>query len=155
MPCTLNYYLGWLMWCNVCVSYEPSYKTTLPRKLFAVRHSRPSGSASRKLCTNINQPYLIWAAVLCHACSSTKLGTNDAWTHNPIDQGVDNKKIYTVHDDLKLLRRWSPAGQLIFLLKLLLLVAVSTNTGLCDSSNSNCQTGDPRWDKIQLLRAAV
>ena len=20
----------------------------------------------RKLCTNINQPYLIWAAVLCH-----------------------------------------------------------------------------------------
>ena len=39
------------------------------------------------------------------SCSSTKLGTNDAWTHNPIDQGVDNKKIYTVHDDLKLLRR--------------------------------------------------
>ena len=34
------------------------------------------------------------------SCSSTKLGTKDAGTHNQIDQGVDGKKIYTVHDDL-------------------------------------------------------
>ena len=26
---------------------------------------RPNESALRKICTSINQPYLIWAAVLC------------------------------------------------------------------------------------------
>ena len=27
---------------------------------------RPNESALRKICTSINQPYLIWAAVNCH-----------------------------------------------------------------------------------------
>ena len=27
---------------------------------------RPNESALRKICTSINQPYLIWAAVHCH-----------------------------------------------------------------------------------------
>ena len=39
---------------------------------FAVRYFRPNGSALRKLCTNINQPYLIWAAVLCRHVPPTK-----------------------------------------------------------------------------------
>ena len=75
------------------------------------------------------------------SCSSTKLGTKDAGTHNPIDQGVDNKNIYTVHDDLKLLQRWSPAGQLIFLLKLLLLVAVSTKLDYATAAKTTAKQG--------------
>ena len=33
IPCaTLNYYLGWLMWCKVCISYENLTRATVPRK---------------------------------------------------------------------------------------------------------------------------
>ena len=39
---------------------------------FAVRYFKPNESALRKLCTNINQPYLIWAAVLCRHVPPTK-----------------------------------------------------------------------------------
>ena len=57
---TLNYYLGWLMRCKVCFSYEPSYKINGAAEIqFAVRYFRSNESALRKLCTNINQPYLI------------------------------------------------------------------------------------------------
>ena len=61
IPCaTLNYYLGWLMWCKACVSYEPSYMDNGAAEIqFAVRYFRSNESALRKLCTNINQPYLI------------------------------------------------------------------------------------------------
>ena len=67
IPCaTLNYYLGWLMRCKVCTSYEPSYKNNSAAKIqSAVRYFRPNESALYKLCTNIDQPYLIWAAALC------------------------------------------------------------------------------------------
>ena len=70
-PCaTLNYYLGWLVWCKVCVSYEPSYKNNGAAEIqLAVRYFRSNESALRKLCTNINQPYLIWAAVSLSSCS--------------------------------------------------------------------------------------
>ena len=74
IPCAiLNYYLGWLMWCNVCISYEPFYKNNGAAEIqFAVRYFRSNESALRKLCTNINQPYLIWAAVLCRHVPPTK-----------------------------------------------------------------------------------
>ena len=53
------------MWCKACVSYEPSYMDNGAAEIqFAVRYFGPNESALRKLCTNINQPYLIWAAVL-------------------------------------------------------------------------------------------
>ena len=74
-PHTLfHYYLGWLMWRKVCISYEPSYKNNGDAEIqFAVRYFRPNESALYKLCTNINQPYLIWAAVLdLSSCSSNK-----------------------------------------------------------------------------------
>ena len=63
---TLNYCLDWLMWCEVCISYGAA------KIQFSVRYFRTKESALRKLCTNINQPYLIWAAVLCRHFPSTK-----------------------------------------------------------------------------------
>ena len=38
----------------------------------AAHYSRPSKLVLRKRCTNINQPYLIWAAVLCRHVPSPK-----------------------------------------------------------------------------------
>ena len=53
------------MWRKVCISYEPSYKNNGAGEIqFAVRYIRSNESALRKLCANIHQPYLIWAAVL-------------------------------------------------------------------------------------------
>ena len=84
-PHTLfHYYLGWLMWCKVCISYEPSYKINVAAEIqSAVRYFRPNESALYKLCTNINQPYLIWAAVLDMSSCSSKQRTNYARTNNP------------------------------------------------------------------------
>ena len=53
-----------------CLRYlrrEPSFKNNVASRgiQFAVRYCRPKESALRKLCTNIDQPYLIWDAVLC------------------------------------------------------------------------------------------
>ena len=70
---TLNNYLGWLMWCKVCISYESFYTNNGAAKIqSAVRYFRPNESALYKLCTNINQPYLIWDAVLCRHVPSPK-----------------------------------------------------------------------------------
>ena len=72
IPCaTLDYYLGWLMRCNVYVSYEPltkllSNKALRGNSISRFYYFRPNDSALRKLCTSINQPYLIWDAVPCH-----------------------------------------------------------------------------------------
>ena len=61
------------MWCKVRISYQPSFKNNGAAEIqFAVRYFRPNESALRKLCTNINQPYLIWAAVLCRHAPPTK-----------------------------------------------------------------------------------
>ena len=55
--------------------------------------------ALRKICTNINQLYLIWAAVRNLSSCSSNQRTKDTGTHNRTNQGVDNKKIQLVHDD--------------------------------------------------------
>ena len=61
------------MWCKVCISYGPSYMDNGVAEIqFAVRYFRSNESALRKLCTNINQLYLIWAAVLCRHVPPTK-----------------------------------------------------------------------------------
>ena len=67
IPHTLfHYYLGWLIRWKVCISHEPFFKNNVAVEIIiAVRYFRPSKSALRKLCTNINQPYLIWATALC------------------------------------------------------------------------------------------
>ena len=63
--------LGRLMRCNVCEKYEPfCKKKKMTAEIQFVSYATSSGQKRqllrRKLCTNINQPYLIWAAVLCH-----------------------------------------------------------------------------------------
>ena len=60
-------------------------ETALPRifnTICFIRYSRPRKSALHKLCTNIDQPYLIWAAVLCDV-SILHQKTNDTGTKNP------------------------------------------------------------------------
>ena len=118
IPHTLfYYYLGWLIRCKVCISHEPLFKNNVAVEIIiAVRYFRPSESALRKLCTNINQPYLIWAAVICRHVPSPK----DQWYWDP-QSNRPKAKIWKVHevvvvyvvvDDLELLQRRSPAGQL-------------------------------------------
>ena len=138
VPCaTLDCYLGWLMWCNVYVCCEPEFLTN---KVFR-RNSmsrfcyfRLNESVLRKLCTNINQPYLIWAAVLCRHVPSQK------------DQGdwdPQSKKMRRYRKKRsrrspwwrEVVQRWSSAGQLNFNYNI--LVAVSTNIGLCDRDSTN------------------
>ena len=137
VPCaTLDCYLGWLMWCNVYVCCEPEFLTN---KVFR-RNSmsrfcyfRLNESVLRKLCTNINQPYLIWAAVLCRHVPSQK------------DQGdwdPQSKKMRRYRKKRsrrspwwrEVVQRWSSAGQLNFNYNI--LVAVSTNIGLCDRDST-------------------
>ena len=50
-----------------------SYKNNDAMEIkIAAHYSRPSKLGLRKRCTNINQPYLIWAAVLCRHVPPTK-----------------------------------------------------------------------------------
>ena len=68
---TLKYLnLGRLMRCNVCEKYEPfCKKKKMTAEIQFVSYATSGQTRQllrRKLCTNINQPYLIWAAVLCH-----------------------------------------------------------------------------------------
>ena len=48
--------------------------------------------ALRKICTNINQLYLMWAAVRNLSSCSSNQKTKNTGTHNGKNQGVDNKK---------------------------------------------------------------
>ena len=82
---TLNYYLGRLMWYNVCVFYAVNLlsKTTL----LAVEFNLPYAieeSALRKLCTNIDQPYLLYQ-MLHSVVMFLHQRTKDTGTHNPTD----------------------------------------------------------------------
>ena len=63
-----HWVVPWADWCGArfALSCELSCKNNGAVEIqFAVRYFKPNESALRKLCTNINQPYLIWAAVLC------------------------------------------------------------------------------------------
>ena len=111
--CHTEFLLGLIDVVQSCVSNEPSYEKNVAVEIpFAVRYFRPSRSALRKLCTNINQPYLIWAAVFVVMFLHQR--TNDTGTHNPILRPKAKICIFhdVVVDDLELLQRWIPAGQL-------------------------------------------
>ena len=117
IPCaTLNYYLGWLMWYKVCTSYEHFYTKNGAAKIqSAVRYFRPNESALYKLCTNINQPYLIWAAVLCRHVPPPKDQGHYYQQSNRPKRGiciVHDVVVAVVADDMELLQRWSPVGRL-------------------------------------------
>ena len=65
---------------------EPSFKNNVACRgvQFAVRYCRPSESRLRKLCTNIDQPYLIRDAVLCrHVPPPKDQGYWDAQSNRP------------------------------------------------------------------------
>ena len=71
--CHTEFLLGLIDVVQCCVSNERFYGNNVAVEIpFAVRYSRTSESALRKRCTNINQPYLIWAAVLCRHVPPTK-----------------------------------------------------------------------------------
>ena len=140
---TMNYYLGWLMWCNVCISYEPSYKSNFAVEIFRMLFQTNRVSLVQTLYQHKSAlPYM--GCCTLSSCSSTK-GTKDAGTHNPTDQGIDNKKNVRSPWWLEVAPKMKSGRPTNILLQLLLLVAVSTNTGLRDSS----------YNKIQLLRATV
>ena len=74
--CHTEFLLGLIDVVQCCISKEPSYRNSVAVEIpFAVRYSRQNESALRKLCTNINQPYLIWDAVLCRQVPPPK----DQW----------------------------------------------------------------------------
>ena len=64
---------------------------------------RPNESALRKLCTSINQPYLIWAAVLCRHVPPQKDQERLESTIQKKRRYVSGKKeVVEVHDEVKL-----------------------------------------------------
>ena len=88
IPCaTLDYYLGWLMWCKVCISNEPSYK-----KNGASKFNLPYGISDQTGLRYANfVPTLIsptWYGLL-YFVMFLQQRTKDTRTNNPIDQGVD------------------------------------------------------------------
>ena len=125
------------MWCNVYVCCEPEFLTN---KVFR-RNSmsrfcyfRLNESVLRKLCTNINQPYLIWAAVLCRHVPSQK----DQGDWDPQSQKMRRYRKKRSRRSpwwREVVQRWSSAGQLNFNYNI--LVAVLTNIGLCDRDSTN------------------
>ena len=62
---------------------------------------RPNESALRKICTSINQPYLIWAAVNCHVPPPKKrrLGSTSKKRRRYWEK---NEDVVEVHDEVKL-----------------------------------------------------
>ena len=89
---TLNYYLGRLMWCNVCVFYAVNRlsKTTLP----AVEFNLPYAIADPASlpCANF-VPTSISPALYGMLYSVVMLlQQRTTGTHNPKDQGVDSPR---------------------------------------------------------------
>ena len=123
------------MWCKVCINYEPSCKNNGAAEIqSAIRYFRPNESALRKRCTNINQPYLIWAAVLCrHVPPPKDQGEWDPQSKNSL--GIGKKRSRRSPWWSEVVQRWSSAGQLNFNYNI--LVAVLTNIGLCDRDSTN------------------
>ena len=149
-----HWVITWADWCGakftLGTNYEPSFNGAAEIQ-FAVRYCRPSESALCKLCININQPYLIWAAVFCRRRHVPPTKDQGYWDQqSKKNQDVDMYSPWSCCCfcwwwSLELLQRWSPASQLKS--KLLNIFAVSTNIVLCDKNN-NYRTWDPRYDEI-------
>ena len=106
---------------------------------------RPNESALRKLCTSINQPYLIWAAVHCHVPPTKDQG--DWYPQSKKRRRYRKKRSRRSPWWREVVQRWSSAGQLKFYYEI--LVAVSTNIELCNIKN--CVTRDQTWEKFNLF----
>ena len=99
---TLKYLnLGRLMRCNECEKYEPFCKKKSDRRnsicfiRYYYYYCQTRQLLIRKLCTNINQPYLTWAAVLFHVPPP-----KNQWYWVPYhNHGEEKKSGCIVHDD--------------------------------------------------------
>ena len=71
VPCWI-FCLGWLMWCKVCTSFEPSYKNNVAVEIqFAVRYFRPNESDLQNLYQHQSAlPYM--GCCTLSSCSSNK-----------------------------------------------------------------------------------
>ena len=63
---------------------------------------RPNESALRKICTSINQPYLIWAAVQCHVPPPKDQGDGDPQSKKGVGHWGKKEEVVEVHDEVKL-----------------------------------------------------
>ena len=63
---------------------------------------RPKESALRKICTSINQPYLIWAAVHCHVSPPKDQGDWDPQSKKRRRPLGKKEELVEVHDEVKL-----------------------------------------------------
>ena len=63
---------------------------------------KPNESALRKLCTSINQPYLIWAAVICHIPPPKDQGDWNPQSRNGVGIAGKKEESVEVHDEVKL-----------------------------------------------------
>ena len=63
-----------------------------------LRYSRLSELALCKLCTSINQPYLIWAAVRCHVPQPKDQGDWDPQSNAPRRRYWKEKEVVEDHD---------------------------------------------------------
>ena len=114
-----------------------SYKQSVTIRRNSMRrfcYFRPNRPALCKLCTSINQPYLIWAAVLCRHVPQPK--DQGDW-----DPQSKKRRKYRKKRSCRspwwreVVQWWSSAGQLNF--NYSILVAVLTNVGLCDRDSNN------------------
>ena len=62
---------------------------------------KPNESALRKICTSINQPYLIWAAVHCHVPPPKDQGDWDPQSKKRRRYWEKMKTVVEVHDEVK------------------------------------------------------
>ena len=63
---------------------------------------RPNELALRKICTSINQPYLIWDAVHCHVPPPKDQGDWDPQSKKRRRPLGKKKGVVEVHDEVKL-----------------------------------------------------
>ena len=99
-PTLMYLNLGRLMRCNMCEKYEPFCKKKKKKMTAEIQFVSYATSGQtrqlliRKLCTNINQPYLTWAAVLCHVPPP-----KNQWYWEPYHNHGEKKRGCIVHDD--------------------------------------------------------
>ena len=131
-----HWIITWADWCGAKFTQATnlnSYKRSVTRNsMRRFSYCWPSESALRKICTSINQPYLIWAAVNRHVPPPKDQEDWDPQSKKGVGIGR-KRRSRRVPWWGEVAQRWSSAGQLNFNYKI--LVAVSTNIELCEFNN--------------------
>ena len=123
------------MWCKVCISYENLTRATVPRKFnlpYAI--SDQTGLLCANFVPTLISPTLY--GLLYSVVMFLHQKTKETGIHNPKKAQVSGKKRSRRNPWWsEVVQRWSSAGQLNFNYNI--LVAVSTNIGLCDRDSTN------------------